>query len=81
MTMYNNYYSFTAIIQHHHAETALRVGLEHTAYTVDEVDGFQLVCIDVLSGDVDGREITLDYSTSSGTASTFMLYMCFSHIH
>ena len=36
---------------------------------MSEVDGFQVVCIDVLSGDVDGREITLDYFTSSGSAS------------
>ena len=50
-------------------DSALVVGFEQTAYTIDEVDGYQLVCIDVLSGDVDGREIVLDYSTTSGTAS------------
>ena len=66
---------------HNVAETALRVGLEETAYTVDEVDGFQLVCIDVLSGDVDGREITLNYFTRSGSASTFLLFTCFFHMH
>ena len=49
-------------------ESDLVVGLEETAYTVDEVDSYQLVCIGVLSGDVDGREITLSYSTTSGTA-------------
>ena len=69
-----------SIIVMYLAETALRVGLEQTAYTVDEVDSFQLVCIDVLSGDVDGREIILDYSTSSGTASMFLLYTCFFHM-
>ena len=51
------------------SDSALVVGFEQTAYTVDEVDGYQLVCIVVLSGDVDGREIVLDYKTSSGTAS------------
>ena len=51
-------------------ESALVVGFQQTAYTIDEVDGYQLVCIQVLSGDVDGREIMLDYSTSSGTACT-----------
>jgi hypothetical protein len=51
-------------------ERKLRIGFEKTAYTVSEVDGFQVVCIDVLSGDVDGREIILDYSTSSGSASS-----------
>ena len=49
-------------------ESALVVGLEETAYTVDEVDSYQLVCVGVLSGDVDGREIMLSYSTTSGTA-------------
>ena len=53
------------------------MGLEHTAYTVDEVDGFQLVCIDVLSGDIDGRDIILHYSTSSGSASMFCFYAQF----
>ncbi|CAI8052154.1 Sodium/calcium exchanger 2 [Geodia barretti] len=51
-------------------ESALVVGLEETAYTVDEVDSYQLVCVGVLSGDVDGREISLSYSTTSGTASS-----------
>ena len=49
----------------------VRVGFEQTAYLVGEVDGFQLVCIDVLSGELDGREIELDYSTTSGSASKF----------
>ena len=41
---------------------------------MDEVDDVQLVCIGVLSGDVDGREIILRYSTSSGTAGMFTFY-------
>ena len=49
------------------------VGLEETAYTVDEVDSYQLVCVGVLSGDVDGREISLSYSTTSGTACKYNL--------
>ena len=52
----------------HAPESALVVGLEETAYTVDEVDSYQLVCVAVLSGDVDGREISLSYSTTGGTA-------------
>ena len=55
------------------SDSALVVGFEQTAYTVDEVDDYQLVCIVVLSGDVDGREIILDYTTSSGTASRLLI--------
>ena len=55
------------------AESALVVGLEETAYTVDEVDSYQLVCVGVLSGDVDGREISLSYCTTSGTACKYNL--------
>jgi hypothetical protein len=51
-------------------ESAIVVGFEETAYIVYEVDGYQLVYIDVLSGNVDGREIRLYYCTTSGTASS-----------
>ena len=47
--------------------------MQQTAYTVGEVDDYQLVCFEVLSGDIDGREIVIDYSTASGTASMYML--------
>ena len=45
------------------------IGMQQTAYTVGEVDDYQLACFEVLSGDIDGREIVIDYSTASGTAS------------
>lgn len=51
---------------------SVTVGLQQTAYTVTEVDDYQLVCFEVLSGDVDGRELVFDYSTASGTASKLM---------
>ena len=47
------------------------MGFEETAYDVDEVDSYQLVCVGVLSGDLDGREVMLSYSTTSGTACKF----------
>ena len=54
----------------------MTVGFEQTAYTVTEIDGYQLACFKVLSGDIAGRELAFDYSTSSGTASkTFMPYL------
>jgi hypothetical protein len=46
------------------------IGMQQTAYTVGEVDNYQLVCLGVLSGDIDGREIVITYTTGSGTADT-----------
>ena len=43
--------------------------MQQTVYTVTEVDEYQLVCFEVLAGDVEGREIVIDYTTISGTAS------------
>lgn len=48
---------------------SVTVGMQRTAYTVGEVDELLVVCIAVLSGDIDGREIVIQYSTTSGTAS------------
>ena len=52
------------------AALSVTVGMLQTAYTVGEVDGYQLVCFGVLSGDIDEREIVISYTTVSGTAST-----------
>ena len=51
-----------------HAAYSVTIGLQQTTYTVSEVDQHQLVCLEVLSGDVDGREFVINYATSSGTA-------------
>ena len=45
------------------------IGLQQTSYTVDEVDGTLALCMEVISGDVDGRSIVINYVTSSGTAT------------
>ena len=45
-----------------------------TEYTVGEIDGHQLVCFGLLSGDIDNREIVFDYTTSSGTAGVTYNY-------
>lgn len=52
----------------------MTVGIQQTTYTVGEVDEYQLVCFEVLSGDIDGREIVFDYSTTSGTASELIAW-------
>ena len=50
------------------------IGMMQTEYTVGEIDGHQLVCFGVLSGDIDNREIVFDYTTSSGTAGVTCIY-------
>ena len=62
-------------IHHFIAARALKIGLEQIAYTVSEVDGFRIVCLTVFAGNIDGREITLDYSTSSGTAGIITIFV------
>ena len=58
----------------------MTIGLQQTAYTVTEDDEQQLVCFEVLSGDVNGREFVIDYTTSSGTASKLMKGMLIADI-
>ena len=57
------------------AAYSVTVGMQQTAYRIDEVDGYQLVCVGVLSGDIAGRELTFDYSTTSGTASAYVWHV------
>ena len=59
---------------------SVTIGLQQTAYTVTEDDEQQLVCFEVLSGDVNGREFVIDYTTSSGTASKLMKGMLIADI-
>jgi len=50
------------------AATLVRIGLQQTVYSVHETDGYQVVCAEVQSGDIAGRAIKINYSTTSGTA-------------
>ena len=46
----------------------VRIGLQQTIYSVNETDGYQVVCAEIQSGDIDERTIEISYSTTSGTA-------------
>ena len=46
----------------------MTIGLQQTAYSVYETDEYQVVCAEVLSGDIAGRNIMIDYITTSDTA-------------
>lgn len=45
------------------------IGIRQTMYSVRETDSYAAVCIEILSGDANGRNITISYSTSNGTAN------------
>ena len=50
------------------AATSVTIGLQMTSYSVYETDEYQVVCAEVLSGDIAGRNIDIDYITISDTA-------------
>ena len=50
------------------AATSVTIGLQETSYSVYETDEYQVVCAEVLSGDIAGRNIVIEYSTESDTA-------------
>jgi len=54
------------------------IGVQHTTYSVGEIDGTQAVCIEVTSGDIAGREIAITYSTADGSATCkhLLQYIC-----
>ena len=68
--VFSSYHSLLFLM---HVAYSVTIGLQQTAYTVSEADQHQLVCLKVLSGDVDGREFVINYATSSGTASKLPL--------
>ena len=52
----------------HTAATSVTIGLQETSYSVYETDEYQVVCVEVRSGDIAGRYIDIEYTTESDTA-------------
>ena len=48
--------------------TSVTIGLQKTSYSVYETDEYQVVCAEVLSGDIAGRSIDISYITEGDTA-------------
>ena len=48
------------------------IGLQHTFYSVTEGQGLLDICTAVLSGDITGGNVEIDYSTTSGLAEGAM---------
>ena len=60
----------------------MRIGLEQTEYIVHEGTKYQVVCTEVLSGNVAGKEIEISYNTTiTDTLGIFMQLnlMCTHH--
>lgn len=53
--------------------TPVTIGLQQTAYSVYETDEYQVVCAEVMSGDIAGRNIKIDYETTGDTASMYII--------
>ena len=61
--------------------TSVTIGLQKTSYSVYETDEYQVVCAEVLSGDIAGRSIDIEYVTTSDaaegkTSRGTMIFMC-----
>ena len=48
--------------------TSVTIGLQETSYSVYETGEYQVVCAEVLSGDIAGCSIDINYITESDTA-------------
>ena len=59
------------------AATSVTIGLQETSYSVYETDEYQVVCAEVLSGDIAGRSININYITESDTAEGIYPTDCF----
>ena len=49
-------------------DAPITVGLQNSYYSADESSGDLEVCVEITSGEVDGRTITLSYETINGLA-------------
>ena len=58
----------TYIVLNIPTDTSVTIGLQQSYYSVREDGGFLQVCVEILSGDTEGRTISLDYTTVDGTA-------------
>ena len=50
------------------ADAPITVGLQRSYYSAEENSGQLQVCVEIVSGEVDGRAISLSYETINGLA-------------
>ena len=46
----------------------MTIGLQAGFYSTSEDTGFVVVCVGAISGDINGRNISIDYMTIDGSA-------------
>lgn len=49
-------------------DTSVTIGLQAGFYSTSEDTGFVEVCMGAISGDINGRNISIDYMTIDGSA-------------
>ena len=59
------------------AATDVTIGLQQTMYTVTEDISAVFVCVDVVSGSIAGRTITIDYQTMDDGAEGMSRANCY----
>ena len=52
----------------------MTIGLQKTSYSVYETDKYQVVCAEILSGDIAGRSIDISYTTEGDTAEGILTF-------
>ena len=52
----------------YNVDAPITVGLQSSYYSADEDSGDLEVCVEIISGEVDGRTISLSYETIDGSA-------------
>ena len=50
------------------ADAPITIGLQRSYYSAEENSGQLQVCVEIVSGEVDGRAISLSYETINGLA-------------
>ena len=56
-------------------DNTVTLGLQRSYYSPEEDSGSLQVCVEVVSGEVSGRTITLSYETIDGTATGRWLWL------
>ena len=71
--MYITYHTKSRLRDTIFADIPLAIGLQQGYYSTEEGGSFVQVCVEVESGDISGRSISIDYTTVDGSAQGTIL--------
>lgn len=57
-----------------YVDVPVTIGLQQGYYSTSEDSGSVQICVEVVSGDISGRNLSLDYTTVSGSARGKLVY-------